>query len=261
MDKHKERRWCVYMHTSPSDKKYIGITSQHPNKRWENGNGYLGKKDGIKYDQPAMAHAILKYPDWKNQWKHEILFDNLCEEDAKNIEQNLIAKYQTTDSNFGYNITCGGDGHVGHSPSQETRRKISKSVKNNMTPEVRKRKREAALCRPVVSDATKKKMSESHSGNRHHLWGKHHSEETKEKMRRAKLGTNVGKNHPRARSVYCYELDEVFGSLIDVEVKYGFNHSNIAACCRGKIKSAGKHPATGKPLHWKYIDEINLGRR
>ena len=261
MDKNKDRRWCVYMHTSPSNKKYIGITSQNPNKRWENGNGYLRKRDGVKYDQPAIAHAIIKYPDWKHQWKHEILFNNLCEKDAKNIEQILIAKYRTTDPNFGYNITCGGDGHVGHSLSQETRQKIGESVKKNMTSEVIERKREAALCRPAVSEETRRKMSESHSGDKHPLWGKHHSEETKEKMRRAMIGKNVGQNHPRARSVYCYELNEVFGSLMDVENKYGFNHSNIAACCRGKTKSAGKHPVTGEPLHWKYIDEINLERR
>ena len=93
MDTNKKEKWCVYMHTSPSGKKYIGITSRDPNKRWDNGNGYLRKKDGIKYDQPAMANAIIKYPDWKNQWKHEILFNNLSEQDAKNIEQDLIKKY------------------------------------------------------------------------------------------------------------------------------------------------------------------------
>ena len=252
-----EYKWCVYMHTSPSGKRYIGITSQTPNKRWENGNGYLKKKNNTQYDQPAIAYAIIKYPDWENQWKHEILFDNLCEKDAKEIEQSLITKYQTTNPEFGYNITGGGDGHVGYSPNQETRRKISEGVKKSMTPDVIEQKREAALRRPAMSEETKKKISESHSGDKHPLWGKHHSEETKEKMRCARIGKNVGENHPRARSIYCFELNEIFGSLMDAENKYGFNHANIAACCRGKLKSAGKHPVTGESLHWKYIDEIN----
>lgn len=256
MNTGKEKKWCVYMHTSPSGKRYIGITSQEPNKRWENGNGYLRKKDGIKYDQPAMAYAVIKYPDWKNQWIHEILFNGLSEEDAKNIEQDFIVKYKTADSRFGYNITYGGDGHIGHSPSEETRRKISEGVKKSMTPEVIAKKHEAALCRPAMSEETKKKISESHSGDKHFLWGKHHSEETKEKISSAMIGKCAGKNHYRARSVYCYELDESFDSLIDAENKYGFNHSNIAACCRGKIKSTGKHPITGEPLHWKYIDKF-----
>ena len=257
MSKCKEQKWCVYMHTSPSGKRYVGITSQSPNKRWENGNGYLRKKDGTKYDQPAMAYAIIKYPDWENQWKHEILFDNLSEEDAKNIEQDLIFKYKTVDSRFGYNITCGGDGHTGHSPSEETRKKISEGVKKSMTPEVIEQKRQTALCRPPVSEETKAKMSDSHSGNKHPLYGKHHSKQAKEKISLAMIGKCVGKNHSRARSIYCYELDEAFGSLMDVERKYGINHSKISACCRGKVKSAGKHPETGEPLHWKYIDKIS----
>lgn len=257
MDNNTDNRWCVYMHTSPSGKKYIGITSQNPNKRWQNGHGYLGKKDGLQYDQPAMANAVLKYPDWKTEWVHEILFDNLCEDDAKNIEQDLIDKHKTTDPRFGYNITCGGDGHVGHSPSETTRKKISDGVKKSMTPELIAQKREEALCRPPKSEETRKKISEANSGEKHPLWGKHHSDETKEKMRAAKIGKNAGANHPRARMVYCYELDEYFGSLTDVKIKYGFNTSNIAACCRGKLKYCGKHPVTGEPLHWKYIDKIN----
>lgn len=55
MNEEKKLKWCVYIHTSPSGKKYIGITSQNPQKRWQNGKGYLRKKDGIKYDQPAMG--------------------------------------------------------------------------------------------------------------------------------------------------------------------------------------------------------------
>jgi group I intron endonuclease len=257
MNEDKEFKWCVYMHTSPSGKRYIGITSQNPQKRWQNGNGYLRKKDGVKYDQPAMAYAVLKYPDWKNQWQHQILFDNLSEEDAKHIEQELIDKHQTIDSRYGYNITKGGDGHVGHSPTEETRKKISDGVKKSMTEDVIAQKRKEALGRPPMSEETKKKISESNSGEKHPFWGKRHSDETKEKMRVARIGKNVGASHPRARAVYCYELDEHFGSLTDVKNKYGFNTSNIAACCRGKLKYCGKHPITGESLHWKYIDKTD----
>ncbi len=33
----------VYSHTSPSGKKYIGITKQKPEHRWSNGDGYKHK--------------------------------------------------------------------------------------------------------------------------------------------------------------------------------------------------------------------------
>ena len=57
--------WTVYMHITPNNKKYIGITSQIPNKRWRNGKGYK---------KCLFLNAIKKY-GWGNI-KHEILFDN-----------------------------------------------------------------------------------------------------------------------------------------------------------------------------------------
>ena len=33
------RTWIVYGHISPSGKVYVGITSQNPKVRWQNGNG------------------------------------------------------------------------------------------------------------------------------------------------------------------------------------------------------------------------------
>ena len=32
--------YCVYMHVTPNNKRYIGITSTDPIKRWHYGNGY-----------------------------------------------------------------------------------------------------------------------------------------------------------------------------------------------------------------------------
>lgn len=54
------------------------------------------------------------------------------------------------------------------------------------------------------------------------------------------------------RKVYCVELDEIFNSIKEATDKLNIR-SNIVNCCNGKIKSAGKHPETGEPLHWKYV--------
>lgn len=51
-----------------------------------------------------------------------------------------------------------------------------------------------------------------------------------------------------------YKSQTVFWNAVE---KYGFNRCCIGDCCRGKQKSAGKHPITDKPLHWKYVyDQI-----
>lgn len=63
-----------------------------------------------------------------------------------------------------------------------------------------------------------------------------------------------GKNHPRARAVYCPELDEVFWGAKEAQDKYGFHKADIAKCCNGKLNHTGKHPVTGKHLTWFYAD-------
>lgn len=91
------------MHISPSSKKYIGITSRDVKKRWANGYGYMGHDYFYK--------AIQKH-GWENI-KHEILFENLTESEAKQKEIELIAFYKSYDREFGYNQTLGGDGRKG----------------------------------------------------------------------------------------------------------------------------------------------------
>ena len=99
------KKYIVYSHTSPSNKKYIGITCQSPNERWRNGNGYK--------NNDYFSRAIQKY-GWDN-FKHEILATNLSHDEACEKEIELIAKYNTTDNQFGYNITKGGEGALGRS--------------------------------------------------------------------------------------------------------------------------------------------------
>lgn len=41
------------------------------------------------------------------------------------------------------------------------------------------------------------------------------------------------------KRVMCVETGEVFDSIKEASVKYVINISNICACCKGRIKSAG----------------------
>lgn len=92
------------MHVSPSNKKYVGITSAKPAKRrWANGRGYTHNQYFIR--------AIDKY-GWDN-FQHMILYDNLSFDVAKRIEQIVIQLFKTTQYQYGYNITAGGEGAFG----------------------------------------------------------------------------------------------------------------------------------------------------
>lgn len=123
-----KRNYCVYMHITPSRKRYIGITCQEPKKRWDNGWGY---------DRcPYFMNAIRKY-GWNNI-DHIILCVGLSREQASFLEKEFIARFKTTDSRYGYNIDRGGFGG-GHPTSEETKQKISKANKGRPCPEHQRR--------------------------------------------------------------------------------------------------------------------------
>ena len=106
------------------------------------------------------------------------------------------------------------------------------------------------------SDESRQKMSESRKGENNHLYGKHHTDESKQKMSEARKGKCVGDKNPRARAVICITTGEIFATIKEGAEFYGIkNNSDISACCKGKLKSCGKHPTTNEPLIWKYLDE------
>lgn len=111
--------YYVYVHTTPNNKKYIGISKLKPIVRWgKHGSGYNRQK--------YFHNAILKY-GW-DTIKHEILYENLSEKDAKLMEIYLIKFYKTNDSRFGYNCTNGGDGTSGISRFGNTNGRARKVI-------------------------------------------------------------------------------------------------------------------------------------
>lgn len=108
--------WKVYVHTNQTNgKRYVGITSQKPEYRWNYGKAYK--------QNPHFSAAIEKY-GWDG-FDHVVLFDHLSEEEAKAKEQELITLWGTMDRNYGYNVTAGGEGTTGFVPPPELREKWS----------------------------------------------------------------------------------------------------------------------------------------
>ena len=195
-----ERKWKVYVHRNRKNgKRYVGITSKaNPEHRWNHGRGYK--------ENPHFRDAINKY-GWNN-FDHIILFDGLDEVGAKSKEVELIAKWKTNDRNFGYNMTVGGDGTKGHSPSSETRAKLSKArLKENLSEETLRRRSESLRGR-VFSDEHKRKIGDGNS----------------------KAIEMFSKDGTYIRS---------FRSAHDAEIAIGVNHSHISQCCNGRRNSTG----------------------
>ena len=93
---------------------YVGQTGQKPERRWQNGEGYV--------NSTYFYNAIQKY-GWDN-FEHEIIASNLTQEEANNFEALLINKLETLNHNKGYNLKQGGSNGTF---TEEHKAKISKS--------------------------------------------------------------------------------------------------------------------------------------
>lgn len=120
-----DRNYTVYVHIFPNGKRYFGITSKDPEKRWQKGYGYKKGNSIIVYS------AIQKY-GWDNI-EHKILYNKLTKDEAQQIEIYLIKKYKTNcckyGNDYGYNMTDGGEGTKGKVLSEESKKKISEAHK------------------------------------------------------------------------------------------------------------------------------------
>lgn len=221
--------YTVYQHKNKINGKiYIGITMQKPEQRW----GF----NGINYkSSPHFYSAIQKY-GWDN-FEHNILFQNLTKEEACKKEQELIAKFNSMDRKFGYNSTSGGDVFV---MNEETKQKISQSMmgnKNNLGHSCSEEKKKK------ISEAQKgRKLTKEHKQKLSEAAKKRHtpcSEQAKENIRKVS----------HKKPVYCEELDKVFESVQECARQLNLYATNISKVCRGIIHTTGEY-------HFKYYDDI-----
>ena len=139
------KQYKIYAHINKiNGKVYIGQTCyKNINQRWRHGEGYK--------HSPHFYNAIQKY-GWEN-FEHIILFEDICGyELADAIERELIQKYQSNNSEYGYNISSGGS--YGRTLTDETKNKIRISKIGDKNPNYQK----------SPSYITRQRMSASHKG-------------------------------------------------------------------------------------------------
>lgn len=230
--------WCVYMHENRvNGKKYIGITSQKPTRRWANGNGYR---------RCPFFYAAIQKHGW-DAFRHEILYTELTEEDAERLEVELIAKYQTQDADHGYNLTAGGCATTGWAPTDENRKHISDSLKGVMAREKNPfyGKHHSQETKQRLSEITKRRNL---TGANNPNYGVKHSQEDLEKMSLGRRGKLTGADNPAARAVVCVETGQRFQTSKDAAEFIGRSSARICESCRD-------HKITAAGLHWRYATE------
>lgn len=239
------------MHTTPNGKRYIGLTSMNIYHRWQNGKGYKKNRH--------FTYAIEKY-GWDNI-KHDILFNDLDRKSACRVEQLLIVLFRTTEQEYGYNETTGGDSayhhseeslkrmreaHKGHYVSAETRKKIGDANRHRVfTPEILHNMSVCQLGKHHTEE-TRKKMSESHKGKRN-------TEEHNHNISKAKMGHEVSQEtREKLRKINskpckCIEKNIIYSSTWDAQYKTGINQSTICKVCNHRPRSN-----TAGGYHWEW---------
>lgn len=228
----------IYIHTTPSGKKYIGQTCQQLNRRWRNGNGYVRNT--------YFFRAITKY-GWENI-THEVLYECETLQEANKVEAELIAQYKTNNPKFGYNISGGADGKG--KVAESTKQLLSKVKKGKFVGEANPNfgRKHTEAERKVMSEKTKGRFV----GENSPCWGTHHTEESRKKMSIARRNSVKAMesiqrlNRSKAKKVLCVETGMIYPSTHEVTRMTGFSQGNIAAACRGVYETA-------YGCHWKYV--------
>lgn len=212
---------------------------------------YIGiaKQKRRPYEKGKKRSSLWNKIINKTDYKVEIIFDNLTWDEAKKKEIELIKFYGRIDLGTGslVNLTDGGDGTI--NPSLETRRIISLNSKNR-----------------IWKQETKDKLSKSKSGENHHmygikgknnpLYGRKHSQETKNKISIARTGYIAdrdvvnkiadklrGRTRPdyikkiisesRSKIILDYEMGIYYNSAKDASEILGIKYSTLRCWLNG----------------------------
>lgn len=189
--------YSVYCHTNKiNGKRYIGITKRQPEKRWANGYGYSNNRH--------FFAAIQKY-GW-DSFSHEVWFTDLSYEDACLAERELIAKYDSTNQEKGYNVDLGGTG-LG-TASEEHKKAISEARKGRPHPH---------KGRPLTGDKSP-------------TYGTHRSEYVKQKSREV-----------NSIPVLCVETGVLYESGVSAAKENGLTASAVSYSCKTGRPTKGLH--------------------
>lgn len=234
-----------------TDDFYIGVTSFSLEKR---------RIEHLRLSRRGKRNkfynAIRKYHEDNFIWTKIGGVESYKE--CLELEMHLIKKMSPK-----YNTSKGGDGNLGYTHSEETRKKISAAVQGP----------KPWLVGRKLSAAHKKRLSERSAwkGTKGPSFGMKHSEETRKKLSIAGIGripVNKGKKMSdefrrntslghmgqipwNRKKVICIEDGKIFNRLKDAAEFYNIPVTTLAEICQGRRKNKDL-------LIYKYLEDENV---
>ncbi|MCI7208408.1 MAG: hypothetical protein MSA15_20755 [Clostridium sp.] len=264
MKKQKEVYGIIYViRNKVNNKLYIGQTI---NKRGFKGRypyGGEGVERVYKYHKHCkdsrssynehLLNSIEKYGF--NTFKVIEEFDiAYSKEELNKLEYMYIKVYNTDSNKYGYNNREGGEnGKL----SEETKQKMKENhadVKGEKNPNYGKH----------LSEETKNKISNTKKGQlvgeKHPMYGKHHTEEAKEKNRQSHLRENLSKETRNKMSekakMRAGENHPMYGKLGELNPNYGKRRTKEM-----KEKVSGKNNYRTKIVYCEELNKYWFGSR
>lgn len=207
----------VYMYVSPSNKKYIGQTTDEARR--------ISDHKKMRGHKNIFHSAIAKYGF--NNFLYVVLHRGIeTQEELDMLESNEIVKYNSLYPS-GYNLISGG--RIGKKFSSVSKAKMSVSQKK----------------RPPASQETRNKISAALSGRPK---SREHIEKivlkTKGKKRTQEQIEKIKKSHAKFHvPVFCVETGKTYKSIIDASRECGISRGCISLALNGNRISAGGY-------HW-----------
>ena len=260
--------YCVYKHTCPRGKVYIGITKRKPQKRWKGGLGYESNR--------YFFRAIQKY-GWDN-FKHEILETNLTQAEASERERYFIKLYNSTNPDCGYNIEAGG--LAGAEKFTEAMRKtfsergkkvteerpelieIMQKAQHDYFADDRNRQKHSATLKEYyrLHPEAKKRISEQNEArwdDDYRSWFgniQRTAQGTSEARERAR-NTHKAQMHPVEQIAIDGHVIAQYECIGDAVRATGINRQNIISVLTHKKTKAGNERLTAGGYKWRYLTE------
>lgn len=255
----KEKLCGVYcIENIANNKKYIGLSCDIT-RRWHEHLSDLRRNVHIN---TCLQNAWNKYGE--DLFVFYIL--ELCESNELiDKESYYIKQYHTLTHECGYNITPGGECNTTNC------KPIINLLNEYIYSSIAEAMSELNVSYPTITNWCKSRRNYMYLEEYNNLsneeraylkkfdWDKFdrerrscaHSRQnlSSETLEKLSLATS-GANNPRAFSVYCPELDEIFWGAKEAAEKYGISRSSISQCINGHLNTAGKHPITQEPLTW-----------
>ena len=232
-------------------KVYVG-QSVNIERRFRN---HKSRTFSTDYETP-LYKAFQKYGI--ENFSFEIL-EECTKEELDEKEMFYIAKYKSTQKEFGYNMTEGGKGYSGThteehtrkvadaqrgkpkpSPTAETLAKRSASLRGLKKPKSFSEKMSIIHKGKMISEEQRQKISQALKGRKlsaehiEKLKGKHtqHTEETRQKI-----------SDKISKAILQYDKSGAFikeyKNAREASAETGANFTSISSCCNGRVKSAG----------------------